>query len=60
MTDIAKKNYIEAQLYKAAPLSPERCESRKIQLRTELGHSNWLDITSEQWRKIEAVLREEL
>ena len=44
MTDIAKKNYIEA---------------RKIQLRTELGYSNWLDITPEQWRKIEAVLREE-
>ena len=37
----------------------ERCESRKIQLRTELGYSNWLDITPEQWRKIEAVLREE-
>ena len=59
MTDFAKKNYIEAQLYIASPLSPERCESRKIQLRTELGHSNWLDITPEQWRKIEAVLREE-
>lgn len=60
MTDIAKKDYIEAQLYKASPLLPERCESRKIQLRTELGYSNWLDITPEQWRKIEAVLREEL
>ena len=60
MKDIAKKNYIEEQLYITSPLSPERCESRKIQLRTELGYSNWLDITPEQWRKIEAVLREEL
>lgn len=60
MTDIAKKNYIEAQLYKAAPLPPERCKLRKIQLRTELGYSTWLDITPEQWLKIEDVLREEL
>lgn len=58
--NIERKNYIEAQLYKASPISPERCESRKIQLRTELGHSNWLNLTPEQWRKIEAVLREEL
>jgi hypothetical protein len=59
MTDFAKKNYIDGQLYKASPISPEHCESRKIQLRTELGHSNWLDITPEQWRKIETVLRGE-
>jgi len=56
MTDIAKKNYIEDQLYKAAPIPLECCKSRKIQLRTEFGHSNWLDLTPEQWRKIETVL----
>lgn len=57
--NIERNNYIEAQLYKAAPLSPDKVESRKIQLRTELGFSNWIDITPEQWFDIEAILREE-
>ncbi len=55
--NIERKNYIEAQLYKAAPLSPDKVESRKIQLRTELGFSNWMDITPQQWRSIESILR---
>ena len=58
MTDIEQK-YIEAQLIKALPLPPENCGQVKIKLYSELGQSNWLNITPYQLRKIELALLED-
>lgn len=58
MTDVEQK-YIEAQLIKALPLPPENCGQVKIKLYSELGQSNWLNITSYQLRKIELALLED-
>ena len=57
MTDLEQK-YIEAQLIKALPLPPENCGQVKIKLYSELGQSNWLNITPYQLRKIELALLE--
>ena len=58
MTDLEQK-YIEAQLIKALPLPPENCGQVKIKLYSELGQSNWLNITPDQLRKIELALLED-
>ena len=58
MTDLEQK-YIEAQLIKALPLPPENCGQVKIKLYSELGQSNWLNITPYQLRKIELALLED-
>lgn len=55
MTNVEQK-YIEAQLIKALPLPPENCGQVKIKLHSELGQSNWLNITPYQLRKIELAL----
>ena len=55
MTDLEQK-YIEAQLIKALPLPPENCGQVKIKLHSELGQSNWLNITPAQLKKIELTL----
>jgi len=55
MTDVEQK-YIEAQLIKALPLPPENCGQVKIKLYSELGQSNWLNITPTQLKKIELTL----
>ena len=51
--------YMEAQLIKALPLPPENCGQVKIKLHSELGQSNWLNITPFQLRKIELALLED-
>ena len=58
MTDLEQK-YIEAQLIKALPLPPENCGQVKIKLHSELGQSNWMNITPDQLRKIELALLED-
>ena len=58
MTDLEQK-YMEAQLIKALPLPPENCGQVKIKLYSELGQSNWLNITPSQLRKIELALLED-
>jgi hypothetical protein len=58
MTDLEQK-YIEAQLIKALPLPPENCGQVKVKLYSELGQSNWLNITPYQLRKIELALLED-
>jgi len=45
-------------LIKALPLPPENCGQVKIKLHSELGQSNWLNITPDQLRKIELALLE--
>ncbi len=58
--NIADSNYIEQQLFQVAPL-PLTDESFPygfdIQIRTPGRATNWLKITPEQLKKIEAVLR---
>ena len=58
MTDVEQK-YIEAQLIKAIPLPPQDCGQIKIKLYSELGQSNWLNITPSQLKKIELALLED-
>lgn len=58
MTDLQQK-YIEAQLIKAVPLPPQDCGQIKIKLYSELGQSNWLNITPETLKKIELALLED-
>jgi hypothetical protein len=58
MTDLEQK-YMEAQLIKALPLPPEMCGQVKIKLYSELGQSNWLNITPSQLKKIELALLED-
>ena len=58
MTDLEQK-YIEAQLIKAIPLPPQKCGQIKIKLYSELGQSNWLNISPETLKKIELALLED-
>ena len=58
MTDLEYK-YIEAQLIKAIPLPPQDCGQIKIKLYSELGQSNWLNISPETLKKIELALLED-
>ena len=58
MTDVEYK-YVNAQLIKALPLPPQMCGQIKIQLYSEQGQSNWLNITPDQLRKIELALLED-
>jgi hypothetical protein len=58
MTDVEYK-YMEAQLIKAIPLPPQDCGQIKIKLYSELGQSNWLNISPSQLKKIELALLED-
>jgi hypothetical protein len=58
MTDLQQK-YIEAQLIKAIPLPPQDCGQIKIKLYSELGQSNWLNISPSTLKKIELALLED-
>jgi hypothetical protein len=58
MTDLEQK-YIEAQLIKAIPLPPQKCGQIKIKLYSELGQSNWLNISPSTLKKIELALLED-
>jgi hypothetical protein len=58
MTDVEYK-YMEAQLIKAIPLPPQDCGQIKVKLYSELGQSNWLNITPSQLKKIELALLED-
>jgi hypothetical protein len=58
MTNLEQK-YIEAQLIKAIPLPPQDCGQIKIKLYSELGQSNWLNISPETLKKIELALLED-
>lgn len=55
--DATKQKYLDQQFLRTCPILPENVQSRKVQLRTELGKTNWLDVTPMQWRAIEEVLR---
>lgn len=58
MTDLQQK-YIEAQLIKAVPLPPQDCGQIKIKLYSELGQSNWLNISPKTLKLIELALLED-
>jgi len=58
MTNLEQK-YIEAQLIKAIPLPPQDCGQIKIKRYSELGQSNWLNISPETLKKIELALLED-
>ena len=58
MTDVEYK-YMEAQLIKAIPLPPQDCGQIKVKLYSELGQSNWLNISPSQLKKIELALLED-
>ena len=58
MTDVEYK-YMNAQLIKALPLPPQMCGQIKIKLYSELGQSNWLNISPSTLKKIELALLED-
>jgi len=58
MTNLEQK-YMEAQLIKAIPLPPQDCGQIKIKLYSELGQSNWLNISPSTLKKIELALLED-
>ena len=58
MTDVEYK-YMEAQLIKAIPLPPQDCGQIKVKLYSELGQSNWLNISPATLKKIELALLED-
>lgn len=51
-------NYINQQLVNAVPLTPENPEVGQIRIKitSDLGQTNWLNITPQQLRAIERVL----
>ena len=57
-TDTTDVVYISGQLIKACPLSlrGEQNGQIKIRIKSERGATNWLNITTDQLRKIERVL----
>lgn len=48
--------YMEQQMLKACPIPLEKCGQIKLKIVSEVGHSNWLNITPEQLRAIELIL----
>jgi len=60
-------NYIETQLFKALlyPLNHSNAVDEKngqirIKIRTIRGETNWLNVSPEQMREIEAILNQEV
>lgn len=60
-------NYIETQLFKALPypLTDDNSNDDKngqisLKIRTIRGETNWLNVSPEQMRQIEAVLNQEV
>ena len=57
-TQQAERKYLNDQLVKAIPfpIGDERNGQIKLQIRTDRNKSNWLNVTVEQYRKIEQIL----
>lgn len=60
-------NYIETQLFKALPypLTDDNSNDDKngqirLKIRTIRGETNWLNVSPEQMREIEAILNQEV
>lgn len=50
--------YIEAEMFSVAPLPLAEGENGqfKMQIRSDLGSTKWLNITNDQFKAIEAIL----
>lgn len=51
-------NYIMNQLLKLCPVSTDKAGQVKLKLHSELGETNWINISKEQLHKIEGILCE--
>lgn len=51
--------YITAQLLNLSPVPIDKAGQIRIKIHSELGKTNWLNISKEQLTKIEAILCEE-
>ena len=50
--------YITAQLLKLCPVTTDKAGQVKLKLHSELGETNWLNISKEQLHNIEGILCE--
>lgn len=60
-------NYIDTQLFKALPYplndnnsSDDKNGQIRLKIRTIRGETNWLNVSPEQMREIEAILNQEV
>lgn len=53
---MANSEYILNQLLKLCPVTTNKAGQIKIKLQSELGETNWINITQEQLHEIEGVL----
>lgn len=54
----SQSKYIEAQLLQLCPVSTDKAGQVKLKLHSELGETNWINISKEQLHKIESILCE--
>ena len=54
--EIQVNRYIEQQMSKACPLPVDKCGQINLKIVSEVGHTNWLNITPSQFRAIEGIL----
>ena len=52
--------YLVGQFIQACPKPVHEAKHLKIQMRSEYGHTNWITITPDEWKKIEDILFERL
>lgn len=55
---MTKSNYITAQLLKLCPVSTDKAGQVKLKLHSELGETNWINISKDQLHQIETILCE--
>lgn len=53
------KKYIENQMLTVCPVPVEDCGQIKLKIVSDRGQTKWLNITADQFRKIENILTPE-
>ena len=56
---MTNREYIMSQLLRLCPVTTDKAGQFKIKLHSELGETNWINVTKEQLHKIEGILCEE-
>ena len=55
---MTQSNYIMNQLLKLCPVSTDKAGQVKLKLHSELGETNWINISKDQLHQIETILCE--
>ena len=58
MTTAAQRTYREKELFAAVPLPPDNIQvgTIKIKITSHLGNTKWLNVTADEFSRIEAIL----